>query len=185
MLGKITGIVLIIVLIVVGASGYQKYSSLLELEKCGINCIEIPVQNIKAAGMDTEKSVIDIPVIIRNPSTKDIEMGIIDFDIYIEGRHLTKGIIPANVLQAKQNTTIWVKNIVMTREDLVAVSQAVVARYGKEIINQGKANISTTVNLLVYIPFKIYNINIYTFKVPIQMVTEIPFDLSNNQIIIP
>src|SRR5574341_1093459 len=123
--GKFIRIIVIIFLIggvAFGYAAYQKYSSLLELEKCGINCIEIPVQNINIAGVDTEKSVIDIPVIIRNPSTKDIEMGNIDFDMYMEGRHLTNGVIPANVLQARQRTTIWVKNVVMKRQDIVEVS---------------------------------------------------------------
>jgi len=56
-------------------------------------------------------------IIIRNPSAKDTETVKIDFDVSVEGKHLTKGTIPAYELPAKQNTTILIKDVVIKYEE--------------------------------------------------------------------
>lgn len=190
MLGKIAGLVLIIIIVAVGVFGYtiyQKYSSLVELANCGKNCIdykkvkvmqyETPVSDIKVIGADAEKLTMDVPLVIHNPSTKDTELLKIDFNMYMEGRHLAKGILLAQELPAKQNTTIWIKDVVIKYEELKEVIQVVAARHGVDILKEGKANITMTVDLLIYLPIKISAVNIYTFTIPIQIETEIPVDM--------
>lgn len=188
--GKIAKIILIILLIVAGAIGYtiyQKYSPLAELANCGNNCIdykkmraaqyETSVPDIKITEADTDKLIMDVPIIIRNPSTKDTETVKIDFDVSMEGKHLTKGTIPAYKLPAKQNTTILIKDVVIKYEELGEVLQIVAERHGAEMVREGKANISMTIDLLIYFPIEIFDINIYTFTIPIQIESEIPVDM--------
>ena len=188
MAGKVAvvAIVLLIVLGVFGYTIYQKYSPLSELAKCE-NCVdykkieithqETPVPDIRIVAADTEKMVMDVPIIIRNPSTKDTETVKIDFDVYMEGRHLTKGTLPAHELPAKRNTTFWIKNVVISYEDLGEVLQVVAARHGAEMVREGKASVAMTVYLLIYFPIKISTINIYTVTIPIQLETEVPVDM--------
>lgn len=194
MLGKVAGIILIALLIVAGAFGYavyQKYSPLSELAKCGKSCIdykkvkveryETPIPDIRIVGADAEKLVMDIPLIIYNPSAKDTETLKIDFDVYMESRHLTKGTLPATKLPGRQNTTFWIKDVVIKSEELKEVLQAAAARHGTELLKQGKANISMTVDLLIYLPIKVSDITVYTFTIPIQIETEIPVDMLKKQ----
>ena len=190
---KIAGIILIILLIIVGAFGYmvyQKYSPLSELAKCE-NCIdykkvnivqyEASVPDIKITGVDVEKLIIDVPIIIHNPSTKDTETVKIDFDIYMEGRHLTQGTIPAYELPAKQNTTILIKDVAIKYEELGEVLQIVGEKHGTEIVREGKANIMMTIDLVIYFPIEIFDINIYTFSIPVTIETEVPIDMLNQK----
>lgn len=190
MLGKFAGIILIIILIAVSAFGYvvyQRYSPLAELAECGKNCIdykkvkvlqqETPVPDIKIIEADAEKLTMDVPIIIHNPSTKNTEILKIDFDAYMEGRHLTKGTLPSHELPAKQNTTIWIKDVVIKYEELGQVLQVVAARHGAEMVKKGRANISMTINLLIYFPIKISAVNVYIFKIPMQIETEVPIDM--------
>lgn len=183
-------VILIILLIVIGAIGYtiyQKYSPLAELASCGNNCIdykkvrvaqyETSVPDIKITNADADKLIIDVPIIIRNPSAKDTETVKIDFDVSMEGKHLTKGTIPAYELPAKQNTTILIKDVVIKYEELGDVLQTVAARHGAEMVREGKANISMTTDLLIYFPIELFSINIYTFTIPIQIETEVPVDM--------
>ena len=180
----------IILLILVGAIGYTvylKYSPLTELSNCGNNCIdykkvklpqyETSVPDIKITEADAEKLIMDIPIIIYNPSMKDTETVKIDFDVFMEGKHLTKGTIPANQLPAKQNTTILIKDVVIKYEELGDVLQKVAERHGAEMVGGGKANISMTIDLLIYFPIEVFSINIHTFTIPIQIETEIPVDM--------
>ena len=186
---KTLWIILIILLIIFGAFGYivyQKYSPLSELAKCE-NCIdykkvnilqyESSVPDIKITGVDVEKLIIDVPIIIHNPSIKDTETVKINFDIYMEGRHLTQGTIPAYELPAKQNTTILIKDVAIRYEELGEVLQIVIEKHGAEVVREGKANISMTTDLLIYFPIEIFSINIYTFTIPIQIETEVPVDM--------
>ncbi len=55
------------------------------------------------------------------------------------------------------------------------------ARHGTELLKQGKANISLTVDLLIYFPIKVSAITVYTFTMPIQIETEIPVDILKRQ----
>jgi hypothetical protein len=187
---KISWVILIILLFVIGSIGYtvyQKYSPLSELANCGNNCIdykkvqmaqyETSVPDIKITNADTEKLIMDIPIIIRNPSAKDTETVKIDFDVSLEGKHLTKGTIPAYELPAMQNTTILIKDVVLKYEELGAVLQTVAERHGAEMIIEGKANISMTTDLLIYFPIELFSINIYTFTIPIQIESEVPVDM--------
>ncbi|MFA4957565.1 MAG: PEGA domain-containing protein [Candidatus Methanoperedens sp.] len=187
---KTSSIILILLLIVLGAIGYtvyQKYSPLSELANCGNNCIdykkvqmaqyETSVPDIKITNADTDKLIMDIPIIIRNPSAKDTETIKIDFDVSMEGKHLTKGTIPAYELPAKQNTTILIKDVVIKYEELGEVLQTVAARHGADMVIEGKANISMTTDLLIYFPIELFSINIYTFTIPIQIESEIPVDM--------
>ncbi len=120
---------------------------------------------------------MDVPIVIRNPSAKNTELLKIDFDVYMEGRHLTKGTLPSNELPSKQNTTIWIKDVVIKYDELGEVLQVVAARHGLEMITKGKVNISMTVNLLIYFPIKISAINVYILKIPLQIETEVPVDM--------
>ncbi len=191
MLGKIAGIILIAFLIVAGYTIYQKYSPLKELSDCGKSCIdykkikveqyETPVPDIRIIGADAEKLVMDIPLLIYNPSVKDTETLKLDFDVYMEGKHLTNGELPANKLQGRQNTTIWVKDVTIKSDELKQVLQAVIARDGAELLKQGKANISMTVDVVIILPIKFSAITVYTFTVPIQIETEIPVDMLKKQ----
>ena len=187
---KISWIILIILLIVIGAIGYtiyQKYSPIAELANCGNNCIdykkvrvaqyETSVPDIKITNADTEKLIMDVPIIIRNPSAKDTETVKIDFDVSMEGKHLTKGTIPAYELPAKQNTTILIKDVVIKYEELGEVLKTVAAKHGAEMVIEGKANISMTIGLLIYFPIEVFSINIYTFTIPIQIETDVPVDM--------
>jgi outer membrane protein assembly factor BamB len=187
---KIKGILLIIILIVIGAIGYtiyQKYSPLAELANCGNNCIdyqkvkvaqyETSIPDIKITNADADKLIMDVPIIIRNPSAKDTETVKIDFDISMEGKHLTKGTIPAYELPAKQNTTILIKDVVIKYEELGEVLKTVASKHGAEVVTEGKANISMTTDLLIYFPIEIFGINIYTFTIPIQIESEVPVDM--------
>jgi len=187
---KISWVILIILLFVIGSIGYtvyQKYSPLSELANCGNNCIdykkvrvaqyETSVPDIKITNSDTEKLIMDIPIIIRNPSAKDTETVKIDFDVSMEGKHLTKGIIPAYQLPAMQNTTILIKDVVIKYEELGEVLQTVTARRGAEMVREGKVNISMTTDLLIYFPIELFSINIYTFTIPIQIESEVPVDM--------
>ena len=189
-MGKIFGVILITFLIIFGVFGYivyEQYSPLAELAECGTTCIdykkvqisdyETPVPDIKIIGADTEKLVMDIPIVIHNPSIRDTETVKIDFDIYMEGRHLTKGVIPANELPAKQNTTILIKDVEMKYEEFAEVLQVLVARHGIEMVKNGNVNVSIAADLKIYFPIKIYNINIYTFCIPIMIETEVPIDM--------
>ena len=187
---KIAGIILIILLIIIGAFGYivyQKYSPLSELADCGNNCIdykkvkavqyETSVPDIKITETDVEKLIMDVPIIIHNPSAKDTKTVKIDFDVSMEGKHLTKGTIPAYELPAKQNTTILIKDVVIKYEELGEVLTTVTEKHGAEMVIEGKANISMTTDLLIYFPIDIFSINIYTFTIPIQIETEVPVDI--------
>ncbi|MFZ3060679.1 MAG: PQQ-binding-like beta-propeller repeat protein [Candidatus Methanoperedens sp.] len=187
---KISWVILIMLLIVMGSIGYtvyQKYSPLAELANCGNNCIdykkvqvaqyETPVPDIKITNADAEKLIMDVPIIIRNPSAKDTETVKIDFDVSMEGKHLTKGTIPAYELPAKQNTTILIKDVVIKYEELGDVLQKVAERHGAEMVREGKANISMTTDLLIYFPIELFSINIYTFTIPIQIESEVPVDM--------
>ncbi|MBU4076416.1 MAG: PEGA domain-containing protein [Euryarchaeota archaeon] len=185
--------ILILFLIVVGAIGYigytvyQKYSPLAELADCGNNCIDykkvkVPqygtsVPDIKITEADAEKLIMDIPIIIYNPSIKDTETVKIDFDVSMEGKHLTKGTIPAYQLPAKQNTTILIKDVVIEYEELGDVLKKVAESHGAEMVGEGKANISMTTDLLIYFPIELFSINIYTFTIPIQIESEVPVDM--------
>ena len=182
--------ILIILLIVIGSMGYtvyQKYSPLSELADCGNNCIdykkvkvvqyETSVPDIKITETDVEKLIMDVPIIIRNPSAKDTKTVKIDFDVSMEGKHLTKGTIPAYELPAKQNTTILIKDVVIKYEELGDVIKTVTEKHGAEMVIEGKANISMTTDLLIYFPIEIFSINIYTFTIPIQIETEVPVDM--------
>ncbi len=181
---------LIILLILVGAIGYtiyQKYAPLTELSNCGNNCIdykkvklpqyETSVPDIKITEADAEKLIMDIPIIIYNPSMKDTETVKIDFDVFMERKHLTKGTIPANQLPAKQNTTILIKDVVIKYEELGDVLQKLAERHGAEMVGGGRANISMTIDLLIYFPIDVFSINIHTFTIPIQIETEVPVDM--------
>ena len=188
--GKIATIILIILLLVAGSFGYtvyQKYSPLTELADCGNDCIdykkvgmaqyETSVPDIKITETDIDKLIMDVPIIIRNPSTKDTETVKIDFNVFMEGRHLTKGTIPAYELPATQNTTILIKDVIIKYEELGEVLQIVASRHGGEVVTEGKANISMTTDLLIYFPIEIFSTNIYTFTIPIQIESEIPVDM--------
>lgn len=190
MSGKIVSILLMIILILAGAIGYtiyEKYSPLAELANCGNNCIdykkvrmaqyETSVPDIKFTNADTEKLIMDVPIIIRNPSSKDTETVRIDFDVSMEGKYLAKGTIPVYELPAKQNTTILINDIVIKYEELGEVIQIVAARHGAEIVRGGKADISMTTDLLIYFPIDVFSINIYTFTIPYQIETEVPVEL--------
>lgn len=158
-----------------------------ELANCGNNCIdykkvrvaqyETSVPDIKITNAGTDKLSMDVPIIIRNPSSKDTETVKIDFDVSMEGKHLTKGTIPVYELPAKQNTTILINDVVIKYEELGEVLQVVAARHGTEIVRGGKANISMTADLLIYFPIEVFSINIYTFTIPYQIETEVPVDL--------
>ncbi|MFV9630409.1 MAG: hypothetical protein ACNYWM_04995 [Methanosarcinales archaeon] len=186
---KIAGIILIILLIIVGAFGYivyQKYSPLSELAKCE-NCIdykkvnimqhETSLPDIKITNVDRDKLVMDVPIIIHNPSTEDMEMLKIDFDLYMEGKHLIKGTVPVYELPAKQNTTILIENVEIRYEELEQVLQVVIKKHGAGVVREGKANISMTTKLLIHVPIEILSINIYTFRFPVLIKTEVPVDM--------
>ena len=187
---KIILLTILLSVIVIGSFGftvYQKYSPLAELADCGTNCIdykkvqfadyETSVPDIKIVGADIEKLIMDIPIVIHNPSIRDTETVKIDFDVYMEGRHLTKGVIPATELPAKQNTTIVIKDVEIKYKELDEVFQVLVAKHGLNMVREGKANISMTTDLLIYFPIEVFSINIYTFKIPVQIETEIPVDM--------
>lgn len=181
---------IIIFVVVIGAIGYpayKKYSPLAELADCGEDCIDykkvqIPeyatrVPDITIVEADADTLIMDIPIIIFNPSEKNTQTLKIDFDVYMEGKHLTKGIIPARDLPTKQNTTIIMEDVELKYTELAEVLQVVAARHGAEMVIEGEANISMTTDLVIYFPIEIFNINMYTYAIPITIETEIPVDM--------
>ncbi|MDF1556563.1 MAG: hypothetical protein P1P80_00050 [ANME-2 cluster archaeon] len=105
----------------------------------------------------------------------------IDFDIYMEERYLTSGTIPSSELPARENTTTIIEDVELMYKELEEVLLVVAARHGPEMVMEGRANISTTIDMMIFLPIEVFGINIYTFTIPITIESDVPVDIFKEQ----